>query len=319
MKSSVTLPPEIDTLLAYISENWEDVKKENITTTSIIKNIGNKLGPYDVLKYVKIEKMNDKELRTFSKAVYIAKNQGVEIITAFDNEYPIPLREYGYGAKVYPPLVLYRLGKPIPNKLMVAVVGTREPTDKGRKLAYEIGAELTRRGYVVVTGFARGVDEEAANGARELGGHVVGVLPYMYEDEYLTELNRNKLLRRLVDEGYDNFTVVSEHLIKKAELVKIWLVARNRIISGMSIAVVIPETKFKKSWGTRHQVKFGIRAGRKVLIVKPQTDDSDIVKGFKEFVNQGAVSVSNIDEIIEYLNKEALKMQKKDETIDRWL
>jgi len=324
MKSNTDLSHDIYALLAYISENWERIKKEDVTTGDIIRKIDHGFGPYEVLNYVRAEKLlNNEKLKKFRKKVFIARNQGVKIISVFEEEYPPLLREYGCGAEVYPPLVLYRLGKPIPNKPIVAVVGTREPTDIGRKLARKIGAELARRGYVVATGFARGIDEEAVNGAVESGGHVIGVLPYLYENDDLTELNKNGVLRRLVEGGYNDFTAISEHLVKKAELVKRWLAARNRIMSGMSIAVIIPETKYKKGrgWGTIYQVKFGIKAGREVLIMKPQVNDNSVKMGYKSFVKAGAKQVATIDEairMVEILSKK-LPEQRSEKTLDRWL
>lgn len=326
INNEIYLNYKIQSLLAYISENWERVKKKDITIRDIIRAVDCRAGPDEIFKYVNSEIIwpdIDKADLNFDRKIFIAINQGIEIISICSDEYPALLREYGHGDKVYPPLVLYRLGRPIPDKPMVAVVGTRNPSDKGRELAREIGAELARRGYAVVTGFAKGIDEEAVNGAQDASGHIVGVLPWLYEDEDLTELANFDSLHQLINMGYSDFTVLSEHLIKKDSSIRSWLAMRNRIISGMSIAVIIPETRYKQErWGTRHQVKFGIKAGRKVLIMKPRVNDKDIRKGFSEFKKAGAEAVSTIDELIKKvddLKEEIVNKQKiQQQTLDNW-
>lgn len=217
-------------------------------------------------------------------------------ITPEDAEYPALLREAPRR-----PLFLFRAGAPVPSKPIVAVVGTRDPTERGRELAHKIGAELARRGCAVATGLARGIDEAAALDAKEAGGHVIAVLPYIYENGTLL----NKALWRL---SYDSLTILSLHLVKEDKRVKTWLVERNWIISGISAAVVVTEAKFRPAgWGTAHTVRFAAKMGRKVLIVEPQVNDGDVIKGFKELVKMGAIPMPDADKVVEEACREAVQ------------
>lgn len=221
-------------------------------------------------------------------------------ITPRDAEYPALLREVPWR-----PLFLFRVGAPIPNKPTVAIVGTREPTARGRELARRIGAELARRGCAVATGFAQGIDEMVAYGVKEAGGHIIAVLPYIYESEH--ELN--KALLKL--SGYRNLTGVSIHLTKRDDRVKSWLVERDLLIGGISAAVVVPETRLRTSgWGTAYTVKFAVNMRRKIFIVKSQTDDSGVIEGFKELVKMGAIPVPDVDKLIEEACRETFQRAK---------
>mgnify|MGYP001772848608 FL=1 len=217
-----------------------------------------------------------------------------------DAEYPRQLREYPFS----PPDVLYVLGKPMPSdEPVIGVAGTREPTEYGRELAYRLGMELARAGFVIATGFAAGVDAETVRGAVSVGGHVIGVLPYLYEDGGMRQLANNQLLHELLSSGYDRLTIVSENLVKDVGKVSQWLAMRNRIIDGLSRAIIIVETKYRqKGWGTIHHVRFGIGAGKPILIFKPTwTTDWYVWLGYKEFVDNGAKIVQSINEVIDFL------------------
>jgi len=88
-----------------------------------------------------------------------AKRYGARIVFRHNDEYPPLLR-----LSDTPPPLLYVVGAPLGNRCYVAVAGTREPSPRGAQLAYELGRELAKRGYSVVTGRARGVDSQAWEG-----------------------------------------------------------------------------------------------------------------------------------------------------------
>jgi len=79
---------------------------------------------------------------------------------------------------------------------------------------------------------------------------------------------------------------------------------RNRLIDGMSIAVFIPETKWRpRGWGTAHHIRFGIEANRTVLIFKPRTRSRLVEKAYKYFTEEGARPVETIEEVLEILGR----------------
>jgi len=194
--------------------------------------------------------------------------------------------------------VLYRIGAPLDIALRwcpIAVAGTRDPTPWGARTAREVGHVLAERDYTVVTGFARGVDEEATFGALEAGGRVVAVLPYLFESDGRLSPRAAQLLRVAVPRT----SVVAENLVKDDKRISAWLAARNRVIVSMAAALVVPEARFKLThWGTRHAVECALSAGRPVIVLKPQAKNADVLKAFEYFMWRGAVAAEGIDEVL---------------------
>ncbi len=232
------------------------------------------------------------EVRPYAKA----ERLGIVPVPMDAPEYPPNLLSYGYG-EVYPPLVLFRAGKPLDKVLRspIAVVGTRDPTDQGREATRRIAALLAGRGHTVVTGLAAGVDREAAEAAARAGGAVVGVLPHLLDGP--SALSRDAhLLFDLAEEA----AVVAEHLLRDPAATRQRLAARNRVIAGMSHAVIIPETRYRQTrWGTKYQVQFGIKAQRPVVILRPQTDQRDVWDAYEFFEREGAHVADRPEEAVE--------------------
>jgi DNA processing protein len=209
--------------------------------------------------------------------------------------------------------MLYRVGAPLRETLClcpIAVAGTREPSQWGRRLARELGRELARWGYTVVAGLARGVDEETALGALETGGRVVAVLPYLMEDKSLNP--RAAWLLRVAASYNASASAVAENLVKDENRVKTWLAARNRIIARLATALVVPESRYKAHWGTRYAVEHALSAGRPVAVFEPRLkDDSAVVKAFRYFVSQGAVAVRSIDEALRIIKRSCTENANK--------
>jgi DNA processing protein len=237
-----------------------------------------------------------------------AERLGIVPVPMDAPEYPSNLLRYGYG-DVYPPLVLFRIGKPLNEVLRspIAVVGTREPTSHGKEAARRIATLLARRGHTVVTGLADGVDMEAAEAAAEAGGAVMGVRPYLLS-------RSNKLCRAVktffkrTEDVTENVAVVAEYLhsVEDDVIMRQRYALRNRIIAGMSYAVIIPEARYKESgWGTKYQVKFGIKARRPVIILKPSEDQADkgVWAAYKFFEEMGAYVADTPEEAVELAEK----------------
>jgi len=202
--------------------------------------------------------------------------------------------------------VLYRVGAPLSAALgrcPVAVAGTRSPTPEGRRLACEVGRGLAEMGYTVVTGFARGIDEEAALCALETGGRVVAVLPYLVEHD--GRLNwRAAWLLRVAASHNTLASVVAENPIKDGSRVRTWLAARNRIIVRLAAALIVPEARFKPNrWGTRHAVEHALAAGRLVAVLEPRAGDGDVVKAFECFKQRGAATAKGVEEVLNTIKR----------------
>jgi DNA processing protein len=223
----------------------------------------------------------------------------VRVVSMESPEYPPLLRRYPFS----PPVTLYVAGQRLDwGRLKpVAVVGTRQPTDAGKDLTRELVRRLVEDGYAIVTGLARGVDSIAVQEALANNGFAIGVLPCMFKkDEEGKQVPC--LVASYTDELLRKGAVVSENYNSK----RIWeeLVLRNRLIDGMSIAVIIPETKWRpRGWGTIHHIRFGVKANRAVLILKPRARSRLVEKAYKYFIEEGARPVETIEQAMEVLRR----------------
>jgi predicted Rossmann fold nucleotide-binding protein DprA/Smf involved in DNA uptake len=168
----------------------------------------------------------------------------------------------------------------------VAVVGTRKPSPEAYSLTRELVRALIRSGFApIITGGAPGIDTIATQEALGLGQKPVVVWPCL-----------NKKARKWAGSGA---VVVSEALECTSE----GLVLRDRVVAGLARAIIVPEARVgtarKACCGTWYTaVKFGVQAGRRVFIFKPLVVDVDVHEAFRVFVQNGAVPVGSIDELL---------------------
>jgi DNA processing protein len=195
---------------------------------------------------------------------------------------------------------LYCLGNinVLNNNNIIAIVGTRNCTSEGREIAYQIGYELAKQGYVIVTGLAKGIDMLATSGSLDAKGKVIAVRPYLYPIDYVD----GRLLKKITSNG----CIVSENLEKVDDglWIKVQLYLRNRIISALARAVVLIEAKYDKHSGTMHQLKFLYQNGsfiKPVYVWQPVSKREDLVKGFAMYVVKGAVPFRTVDELMKML------------------
>jgi len=234
----------------------------------------------------------------FDELMERARRYGARIVSRRGEEYPPLLR-----LSDTPPSFLYVIGAPLGGRCYVAVVGTREPSQRGADLAHALGRELAKRGYSVVTGGARGVDTYAWEGARSVGGHVVVVAPFL--------IAGGKLWRQI----RPNETLVAEALEPWPMSANYWLAMRNRIIVGMSAVAVIPDAKCKVvggeckkgGWGTRYSAVFGARMRRPVVVLEPEEDDQERRLAFEHLLSLGAVPAKDLNEAMRIVEDEAGK------------
>jgi DNA processing protein len=220
----------------------------------------------------------------------------------------------GGGGQLLRVSVLYRVGAPLGAVLgprPVAVAGARNPTPEGARLAWEVGRRLAECGCSVVTGFARGIDEDATFGALEAGGRVMAVLPYLLEESGWLNPRALRLLHAAAKYGA-SASAVAENLVKDGRRIRAWLAVRNRITMRLAAALVVPEARFKTArWGTRHAVEHALAAGRLVVVLKPRTKCGDAVKAFEHFRRRGAAAAEDVGEAISvvesYFSRACLK------------
>jgi len=212
---------------------------------------------------------------------------GVRLITFDDPEYPRALKEIHD-----PPMLLYVKGKGIPRNLtQVAIVGSRNPTPYGMKVAEKIAQGLARRKFGVVSGMARGIDSAAHWGCLSGRGFTLAILGTGIDIVYPG--SNTKLFHQISEKG----AVISEFPLGTAPEPKNFPI-RNRIISGLSRAVVVVEAT-KKS-GSLITASLALEQGREVFAV-PGSVNSFKSTGCHYLIKQGAGLVENSDDILDEL------------------
>ncbi len=219
----------------------------------------------------------------WERELKLLEKHAVRFLTPDDAEYPAMLRE------IYdPPSGLYCLGE-IPQQPMVAIVGTRRPTIYGRTVARTLADGLARRGICVVSGMARGIDTEAHQAALLAGGKTVAVLGNGVDIVYPAE--NVELYRKISQNG----AVLSEFAFGRTADRQSFP-QRNRIVSGMSQAVVVVETD--DGGGSMITARFAAEQGRTVMAV-PGRVDQPSARGCHELIREGAILVRGLEDVLE--------------------
>jgi DNA processing protein len=174
----------------------------------------------------------------------------------------------------------------------VAVVGSRQCTAYGRRVAERLAGDLARAGYTVISGLARGIDGCAHRGALQAGGRTLAVLAGGLSKVYPPE--HKDLANEVAAAG----ALLSEAAMEMEPMAGMFP-ARNRIISGLARGVVIVEANEKS--GALITAHHAAEQGREVFAV-PGPVDSPASEGTLALLRQGAKLVRHADDILEDLN-----------------
>ena len=217
----------------------------------------------------------------------LLKELGATILTYQDPGYPQRLLTI-YD---YPPLLYVRGRLSEADELAVAVVGSRRASSYGRKVAQNIAAGLAQRGVTVISGLARGVDSVAHRGALAVGGRTVAVLGSGIDVIYPAE---NKALAGQI---VQNGAVMSEFPPGSGPEAG-HFPRRNRIISGLSMGVVVVEAGVRS--GALLTARFALDQNREVFAV-PGNIDFAGSQGPHHLIQDGAKLVRNVQDILDEL------------------
>lgn len=192
------------------------------------------------------------------------------------------------------PKMLYFYGK-LPEKRVktVAIVGSRKPTKYGQKVAYELAMEVVRRGAVVVSGLAYGIDGIAARGALDAGGMTIAVLGTPIDRIYPKE--HVGLAAEIVERGG---AVISERAPGETFHHKTCFLERNRLIAGLADVVVIPEAAARS--GSLNTAAHALEQGKDVLAV-PGRVDALLSEGCNRLLKQGAGVYTGPSDVLDLL------------------
>ncbi|MBN1875431.1 MAG: DNA-processing protein DprA [Anaerolineae bacterium] len=212
----------------------------------------------------------------------------IQVLTWDSADYPALLRQIPD-----PPPVLFVKGElKDEDEWAVALVGTRKATVYGREVAQRLASDLAHNGVTVVSGLARGIDGVAHRSALEAGGRTIAVLGsglnHIYPSEHF------KLAQAISEHG----TVISDYpLGTRPEASN--FPPRNRIISGLSLGVLVVEADLKS--GAMITADFAGDQGREVFAV-PGSILSPASAGCNRLLRDGAAIVTEVRDILETLH-----------------
>lgn len=217
----------------------------------------------------------NRDLSAADRILADCQRLGQRVLTIQDAEYPQRLRNI-----FDPPLVLYVRGRlpAVDEEAAIAVVGTRDCTPYGIASAERLSQELAASGAVVVTGLARGVDSAAARGALRAGGVVIGVTGNGLDVYYPWE-NRD-----LYDDVAAAGALVSEYP-PGSEPERHHFPARNRIMSGLSVAALVVEAPERS--GALITARLTLEQGREIYAV-PGPISAPASVGCNRLIRDGA-------------------------------
>ena len=211
---------------------------------------------------------------------------GARLICACEPDFPQPL-----AALDPPPPMIWTRGNPqILGRSAVAIVGARVASAAGQRFARGLASELGQAGHVVISGLARGIDGAAHEGALPHG--TAAVLGGGIDDVYPPE--HRGLYERIVESG----CIVSESEPGRTAVARDFP-RRNRIISGLSRAVVVVEAELRS--GSLITARLAAEQGREVLAV-PGSPLDPRAKGTNDLIRQGAALCEGVEDVLRALD-----------------
>lgn len=230
-----------------------------------------------------------------------AEQLGIEILAYCEANYPIYLK-----AVDPPPPLIFVLGRAeILHKPCIAIVGSRNASAIGQRFARQIANELGDEGYTIISGLARGIDASAHAGslktgtAAVLGGGVDHVYPRQNAELY--EAMREQ--GALISESPLGYRATARDFPR-----------RNRIISGLSMGVVVIEAAERS--GTLITARYATEQNREVMAA-PGSPLDPRTKGCNRLIQQGAALIENTEDIINCLqNMTSPHLMEPDENYD---
>ncbi len=216
---------------------------------------------------------------------------GISVLTVEDDAYPERLRNIAAA-----PALLYLRGALAPeDEFSVGIVGTRRATPYGREVAHRIATDLAAAGVTVVSGLAKGIDGVAHDRALAAGGRTLAVLGHGLDQVYPPE--HKSLAARIAD---GRGALITEYP-PGARIDPANFPARNRIISGLALGVVIIEADHKS--GAMITADFAGDQGREVFAV-PGSILSSASAGCNALLKDGATLVTEGADILAALRLE---------------
>jgi len=262
--------------------------------------------PLEKIKKLKVDSKTREAILEFRQKVdpkiYLETvyERGIKVVSLPDRDYPANLRQISDS-----PPVLYYKGSLLPqDDLAIAVVGARYATVYGRQVTEMLALELVGAGLAIVSGLARGIDSIAHRAALDAGGRTIAVLGSGVDLIYPPE---NKALAEKI---IQNGAIVSEFPLGFPSVPSNFP-ARNRIISGLSLGVLVTEAAVDS--GSLITAGCAAEQGREVFAV-PGPINSKMSVGVNNLIKEGVHPVTEAADILEILDIERRKVKVKVES-----
>ena len=247
----------------------------------------------------KIKKFKEaKEKFEAQKIAAELKKENIKYLTLYNEKYPSRLR------KIYdpPPVIFYKgcLNFQLP---AVAVIGSRNSTVYGRKIASRTAQKLAAKGVNIISGLASGIDSTAHQGALAAeSGITTAVLGNGFD--YLYPSQNRLLSQKIIDQGL-MLTEFNHNTAPRAKNFP----RRNRIISGLADLILVVEAGAKS--GTLITVDYALEQGKDIMAVPGNIDRPNSV-GCNSLIKKGAAIFTQISDVIDYLSRYLQQNQKQD-------
>ena len=250
------------------------------------------------IAFLECRKMEDQYKREYERL----QRDNIRYITCIDEEYPDRLQNFRDK-----PAGLFVKGKmPEDGTPTVAIVGARNCTPYGKQTAEYLARELSKAGIAVISGLALGVDGAAHRGCIEAGGETYAVLGCGVNVCYPRENYR------LFEEVIAHGGIISEVLPGSAPA-SMHFPMRNRIISGLSDAVIITEAREKS--GSLITGDLALEQGKEVFAVPGRINDP-LSSGCNRLIRVGAAICLGVEDVLEFFGmkyRKSVKQMKKSE------
>jgi DNA processing protein len=249
---------------------------------------------------MKTGKISQKEIDRVKKInielqMKVLSDKEVSLLTFKDPDYPDNLKNLPDA-----PPILYCKGRLLPSDSnAVAIVGTRKATQYGLTVARNLAKELSRRGTIIISGLARGIDSQAHIGALEENGRTIAVMATGIDRVYPPG-NKN-LSVEIAEKG-----ALLTELPPFSRPVPYYFPERNRIISGLSKAVIAVQASFKS--GVFSTVRWALEYGRDVYAL-PGDITREVSKGTNKLLKMGAIPLTGYEDV---LNNTKLMIEEKE-------
>lgn len=273
-----------------------------VAVNNIIKNNpAVSINPEEILdKFININKFNKKinipDVADIKAAIIKAKSvleasheNNICCINALEEDFPEKLKRI----KNPPVLLFYKGNKDIIDRDdSVTIIGTRKPTEHGKKVAERLGYIYGKEGFIVVSGLANGCDENAHKGCINANAKSLAVLPCGLDTVY--PASNKKLANQIIEK---DGCLISEYQIGQG-VYKNNMIERDRLQSALSKAVIVVETT--ADGGTMHTAKFAFEQGKFVIVYKhgdKYINEDPIQGNLKLLENPNVIKLSTEEDI----------------------